>query len=137
MVWEGSQMRVLVCGDRKWWDGLTIQRELLKLGSGTTIIEGEARGADTLARLVGESLGWPVERFPAEWDRYGKAAGPIRNQQMLSEGKPDLVLAFHVDINSSRGTADMVRRAEKAGIPVRVITEQTSGYEHRRASRYA
>jgi hypothetical protein len=52
--------------------------------------------------------------FPADWEKYGKAAGPIRNQQILVEGKPDLVVAFQ----GGRGTANMVSRAQQAGVPV-------------------
>lgn len=85
----------------------------------TTIIEGEAKGADTLARLFGETIGIPVEKYPADWSKHGKAAGPIRNKQMLDEGKPDLVIAFMFP--DSRGTANMVKQAEKAGIETRVI----------------
>lgn len=44
-------------------------------------------------------------RFPAKWNEHGKAAGPIRNQQMLTEGKPDVVFAFHDDIASSKAHA--------------------------------
>jgi hypothetical protein len=57
--------------------------------------------------------------FYADWDKHGRAAGPIRNQQMLDEGKPDLVVAFLLPQGS--GTLDMIRRTEKAGIEVRVI----------------
>jgi hypothetical protein len=53
--------------------------------------------------------------YKAEWDKHGRAAGPIRNQQMLDDGKPDLVLAFA----GGRGTDDMCRRAREAGIEVR------------------
>jgi len=63
--------------------------------------------------------------FPADWKSYGKGAGPIRNQLMLDEGKPDLVLAFHNDISSSRGTADMIRRAKKHGISYEIISEDS------------
>ena len=59
-----------------------------------------------------------VLAFPADWDKYHKAAGHIRNQQMLTEGKPTLVLAFHHDLARSKGTKDMVRRALKAGLAV-------------------
>lgn len=56
-------------------------------------------------------------QFPADWSRHGKAAGPIRNQQMLDEGKPDIVVAItDKPLEESRGTADMVRRAQAAGI---------------------
>lgn len=54
------------------------------------------------------------EEYPADWKRYGMAAGPIRNRRMLKEGKPDIVIAFA----GGRGTADMVRQAKAAGVPV-------------------
>ena len=112
-------MRVLVCGDRSWSNLAPILRELKRLRP-TVVIHGGARGADTLAGAAARQLKIPVEVFPAQWDLYGKSAGPIRNKQMLVEGKPDLVLAFHTDIMASRGTRDMVRRAERAGVPFEI-----------------
>lgn len=115
-------MRVLVCGDRNYSRYSEVYRVLKAIaGDVTCVIEGEARGADTFGRLAAESMKIPVEKYPAKWSEYGKAAGPIRNQQMLDEGKPDLVLAFHSNINESKGTADMIERAKKAGIPVELI----------------
>ena len=114
-------MTVLVCGDRNWSSLAAIRRRLRALPPDTVVIEGEARGADTLARVAAQELGFRVRKFPARWSEYGRAAGPIRNQQMLDAG-PDLVLAFHADLAHSKGTADMVRRATKAGLPVRVYT---------------
>lgn len=115
-------MRVLICGDRNWTDYAAILRELLRFPPGTTIIEGGCCGADRLAAEIARELGFKVAEFHADWQRYGRAAGPIRNRRMLDEGRPDLVLAFHADIKKSRGTADMVRQARRAGVPVRVIT---------------
>lgn len=117
-------MRVLICGDRNWdapWPITIIVRALKHGAEPPTIIEGEARGADTMAARSAERMGVALERYPAKWDEHGKAAGPIRNQQMLTEGKPDAVFAFHDDIRASRGTKDMCDRAAKAGIPVYVI----------------
>lgn len=114
-------MRVLVCGDRNWTDREVIKRQLGKLPPHTVIIEGEARGADLLARSVAEEIDFFIEPYPARWDVYGKAAGPIRNKQMLDEGKPDMVLAFHDNIQKSRGTKDMVMQASKRGIETIVI----------------
>lgn len=112
-------MRVLVCGDRNWLDYKLVQKTLFGLGKGPhTIIDGEARGADSRGNEVAVLMGWPYKRYPADWVKYGKAAGPIRNQQMLDEGKPDLVLAFHDDLKNSKGTKDMIKRAEKAGVKV-------------------
>ena len=110
----GGFVRLLICGDRNWSSGDAI-REIIKQYNPSVIIEGEARGADTLARLAGETLGIEVLRFPADWDKYGKAAGPIRNSQMLKEGNPDVVVGFHYKINDSKGTRDMLTRAKKAG----------------------
>ena len=63
-------------------------------------------------------MGFRVESFPAKWDLYGRAAGPIRNQEMLDVGKPSLVVYFHSDLKDSKGTKDMVERATKSGIEV-------------------
>ena len=113
-------MKVLVCGDRNWAREAPIRERLSTLPKDAIIIEGGARGADTLARHAAEYLGLKVVEFPADWDRHGRAAGPIRNRQMLDE-KPDLVIAFHPDLDSSRGTADTVREARRRGILVEVI----------------
>jgi hypothetical protein len=114
-------MRVLICGDRHWADQAKIHQALNALEGVSLVIEGECQGADLLGREVAEALGIPVRPFPADWRRYGRAAGPVRNQQMLDEEQPDQVLAFHPDLARSKGTADMVRRARKAGLPVTVI----------------
>jgi hypothetical protein len=111
-------MRVLVCGSRHFNDYELLERTLSEIEI-TEVIEGEARGADTFSRIYAERHGIPVLRFPAEWDKYGKAAGPIRNSQMLTEGKPQLVVAFLGP--NSRGTQNMINQAKKANIPVKVI----------------
>ena len=114
-------MKVLVCGDRNWTNKEAIRRELSKLPTDTVVIEGEARGADTLGRIVAEEIGFEFEAYPADWEQYGRAAGPIRNKEMLTEGKPDLVLAFHENIEKSKGTKNMIKIAQKAGIDTRLI----------------
>lgn len=124
-------MRVLVCGSREWGDRWPIERMVVGLSVTNhpdvlTIIHGAARGADTLAGNVVQKLwsrGYPVveEPYPAEWDKHGKAAGAIRNQRMLDDGKPDVVVAFTDNLLSSNGTWDMVQRAQKAGVTTYVI----------------
>ena len=103
--------RILICGDRNYKDWLRIQDYLNTISRTTIIIHGGARGADSLAGNLATSLKMKVIKFPAEWDKYGKAAGVLRNQQMLDEGHPDLVVYFHKDIENSKGTKDMVTRA--------------------------
>lgn len=115
--------RILACGDRRWTRASVITRALLEhVHAGDVVVHGAARGADTIAGELAAGMdGVTVEAYPADWKRYHRAAGPIRNQQMLDTGI-DLVLAFHDDIASSRGTADMVRRAQRKGIPVKIFT---------------
>ena len=115
-------MRVLVCGDRLWDDLGTLLKRLEALPEDTVVIHGACRGADRMGGAAAKTLDFEVEEYPADWGRYGRGAGVIRNQQMLDEGRVDLVLAFHADIGRSRGTADMVRRARKAGLPVEVVS---------------
>lgn len=107
--------RLLVCGDRNW-DDLAAIKAWLKLLKPRVVIHGAARGADTLAGEAARQLKIEVVVFPAQWARYGRGAGPIRNQQMIDEGRPDTVLAFHADLAASRGTKDMLDRARRAGI---------------------
>ena len=110
--------KILICGDRNYKNWEKIKEYLDTLGSKTIIIHGCAKGADSLAGNLASGRGWGIMRFPANWSKYGRAAGPIRNQQMLDESKPDLVVYFHDDIENSKGTKDMITRAEKANIPV-------------------
>ncbi len=66
----------------------------------------------------------PVVVFPAEWDRYGRAAGSIRNRQMLITGRPTKVYAFHNHIHESRGTLNMIGQAKAHGIEDMLWTEE-------------
>lgn len=106
-------MRVLVCGGRNY-DNYDIVSETLSKFTVDAVITGGCSGADALAERWARENNVAVLLFPAQWDEHGRAAGPIRNQQMLDEGKPDLVLAFR----GGKGTADMVRRAAKANIRI-------------------
>lgn len=118
-------MRVLVCGDRNWTDQELVDCTLDMMHASkpiALIIEGEAQGADKMGRNWAERHDVPFRAFPAQWDRYGRAAGPIRNQQQLNEGHPDLVVAFHDDLAHSKGTRHMVKIAQRANVPVRIIT---------------
>jgi predicted Rossmann-fold nucleotide-binding protein len=109
--------RVLVCGGRKFAEkelAFAVLTELHRDEGIACIIHGCQSGADTIAALWAVDVGIPHQPFPAAWSRYGNAAGPIRNRQMIIEGKPDLVIAFP----GGNGTADMVAQANRAAIPV-------------------
>lgn len=111
-------MRVLVCGGRQFTDVAMLNGVLSKWASDAdVVIHGAATGADTAAGKWAKLVGKRVEEYPADWKKYKKSAGPIRNSQMLDDGKPDLVIAFP----GGRGTADMVQKAKMAGIPVMEI----------------
>ena len=113
---------VLVCGSRDWKDYYAIKGELSKLPKHTLIIHGKCpTGADKLADKAARALGLKVRRFPADWVKYGRSAGPIRNTEMIDE-RPDKVLAFHEDLPNSKGTKDTVEKARKAKIEVEIFT---------------
>lgn len=112
-------MRVLVCGGRDFDDERRVQRELNKFYEviaefgPMTIIHGGACGADNLAARWAYDNKVPSKVYPAQWGRHGKAAGPIRNNEMLKSGV-DWVIAFP----GGNGTEHMKTIARKAGVPV-------------------
>jgi hypothetical protein len=141
-------MKILICGDRHWTDREKIAQQLRILRSVSyalgadwekhpmVLIQGcngydengrpsfksgkpTVRGADMIAREEALKLGFVVEDFPYP-DGYARGGGPIRNQWML-EQFPDLCLAFHSNIEESKGTKDMMRRTRGAKIPTEVI----------------
>lgn len=109
-------MKVLICGDRNWGDPELVRKVVDAFPDGTTIVHGDARGADRHAHAAALRRGFRIRKYPAKWRQFGKGAGPIRNQQMLDDAKPELVIGFNKDIHKSRGTKDMLTRAIKAGI---------------------
>lgn len=121
-------MRVLVCGGRDFTDRELFNSTLDKINKETpitSIIHGNAKGADVMSwswilmnnhGRVGDAQ-LECLAFNADWNKHGKAAGYIRNKQMLDDGKPDLVIAFP----GGKGTANMVKLAKEAGVEVKEI----------------
>jgi predicted Rossmann-fold nucleotide-binding protein len=116
-------MRVLVCGgrrfgavpsDRIWLD--EVLNEFHALSPIHLVITGGAPGADELAEYWAGAHQITVLTYPAQWALYGRRAGPVRNQRMLEEGRPDHVIAFP----GGAGTADCVRRVQRAKIPLTI-----------------
>lgn len=115
-------MKILVCGGRDFIDYELLSETLTALCplsfeetyQEVRIIHGGAKGADLMADKWAINRWIVTEEFKADWDKHSKAAGPIRNQQMIDEGRPDIVVAFP----GGKGTADMVRRARAAKINV-------------------
>lgn len=120
-------MKVLFCGDRNWGDHWMIRDALQHLREAypgrdeLEICHGDARGADRIAGTEAKALGIPVTEYPADWERHGKSAGPIRNRLMVKYFAPDTVYAFHDDLEHSKGTKDMVAYARAHRIPVRIF----------------
>jgi predicted Rossmann-fold nucleotide-binding protein len=109
--------RIVVTGGRDYSDTGKIAAVLSAIQHKhgiAIIIQGGADGADRLCAEWGWNNGIPVGTFNADWKAHGKAAGPMRNQRMIDEGKPDAAVAFE----GGRGTDDMVNRIKQAGIPL-------------------
>lgn len=128
-------MRVIVCGSRGWSNRQLIADRLVDFPGDTTIVHGDARGADRTAADEARKAGLVLEPHPAEWDKHGevddlvpcwcppekkvcKLAGFRRNEKMAALGA-DLCIAFWD--GSSRGTVDMMERAARHGIPIDVV----------------
>ncbi len=117
------EMRVLMCGGRDFNDVKLFAKAinaLLLTDSIDLVIQGGAKGADLMAELWAMRVGIPTVCYPANWTVHGKAAGYIRNKQMLEDGKPDLVMAFP----GGKGTANMVKIAREAGVSVQEIRKE-------------
>lgn len=113
-------MKLLVSGDREWDDEETVRTVLLKLKP-KILVHGDCRGLDRQAGKIAQSLGIEVRKYPANWKLHRKAAGPIRNQEMLDKESPDMLAAFHNNFSNSRGTRDMWNRVGKAHITRRLF----------------
>lgn len=126
--WDVAAMRILVCGGRNYWhhdkvhevlngrpwDGLCRWYRPVAV-----LITGGAPGADSCALRWAIANRVPYVVYEAEWKKYGKRAGPIRNSRMLADGKPQLVVGF----KGGKGTADMIRQAKAAGVEVYEVNE--------------
>lgn len=109
-------MRLVVTGGRDYSDTAAAFAALDELHARkpvTVLIQGEARGLDARAKNWAFRRGITCASYAAQWDLYDKAAGGIRNQQMIDEGKPDYALVFP----GGAGTGDMRRRLVESGIP--------------------
>lgn len=115
--------RILITGSRDWDDAETIEDALSPYRYRDAVLVSGAcpSGADRIAEEIwGERWMMPVERHPADWKKHGKAAGTIRNQEMVDLGA-DICIAFRK--NNSRGTTHCANAATLAGIETIWYTE--------------
>jgi YspA, cpYpsA-related SLOG family len=117
-------VKAIVCGSRDCKDRDLVFAKLddIFYGKRPEVIHGGARGVDLLAGEWAKSRGLSVVVHTANWEEYGPAAGPRRNQTMLDVESPDLVVAFP----GGRGTSDMTRRARARGIKVVWVTNNAT-----------
>lgn len=115
-------MIVLVCGGRNFYNKSLLYSALKAAPFEITkIVNGGANGADKLSTIWAKEKGIPYVEYPAEWNKYGRRAGPIRNAEMLELENIDYVIAFP----GGKGTEDMIKRAEAKGIKVLKVTKGT------------
>lgn len=107
--------RIAVTGGRDFSDKTLVNwafREI-GLGYGDVLVHGACRGADELCAKVAQFYGARVEPHPADWKKHGKAAGPVRNREML-KSDIDMLIAFP----GGKGTFNAVMTARSLGVPV-------------------
>lgn len=111
-------MKLAVVGSRSFSDFQILSGFLDKIAPRVSaIVTGDAKGADRLAARWARERGIPTIVFRADWARHGRAAGPIRNQEIVDAA--DAMVAFWD--GTSRGTKDAIQRARKKGIPVEIV----------------
>lgn len=143
-------MKTIICGSRElcgflreedpelWDQHAQIFMNVLEtcpfLEDITEVVSGKARGVDTLGEIWASMYNIPVKPFPADWGTYHKAAGPIRNQEMLNYClTTDSVIA--ILRYNSLGTKDMIERSEKKGLRVHKALVEFQSYEEKHGKR--
>ena len=118
-----SEYRVIIAGGREFQDYALVKQKCdyylqNKLQTDTVVIvSGHATGADSLGERYASENGLSVELHPADWQRHGRAAGPIRNEEMASVA--DALIAFWD--GQSRGTKNMIDTANAKGLKVAIV----------------
>lgn len=119
--------RVIVTGCRNWncFDLAmkSLKRMKARYGSDLVIVHGAASGVDATFGEACAIAGVTCEEHPADWNGKGRAAGPLRNSEMVARGA-EFCLAVHRNLAGSKGTGDCVRKCLAAGIPVYLIDRE-------------
>lgn len=106
-------MKTIIAGSRTIKDYLIVENAIKESGFKITqVVSGCAPGVDKLGEKWAVKHGVPIKEFPANWDEYGKAAGPIRNQQMAEYAEALIAVWDGV----STGTEDMIKKAQRKGL---------------------
>lgn len=121
------ETRIIVCGGVHFDDYEDFKSKMDPLVASyenVTLVSGHAKGADTLAEMYAAEKGIPIKVFPAEWTKYGKAAGPIRNRAMLDYAKEQTPVVAAFWNGESRGTGNMIKQAKKAGVECHIFLHE-------------
>jgi len=113
-------MKLIIAGSRTFTNYKKLCKicdHLLQNQTNIEIVSGTARGADKLGEQYAKEKNYPIKHFPANWNKYGKAAGPKRNQQMANYA--DALVAFWD--GKSRGTKNMIELANKRKLNVLIF----------------
>lgn len=124
-----KRFRIIVCGGRHFNDYNLLKDEIDKVIARFNryvqeieIVSGHCAGADQLGEQYARECGYPCKVFPANWEKYGRSAGPIRNSEMIkyaSEVNVPIVVAFRSP--RTKGTNDTIKKATKKGFKVFVF----------------
>lgn len=113
-------MKVIIAGTRTFNDYCLLEKicnNLIHKNVDVEIVCGMAKGADTLGKIYAEKNGFKVKIFNADWDKYGKSAGPIRNKEMAKYA--DTLIAFWD--GKSKGTSNMIDLAKSNNLNIHTI----------------
>ena len=126
-----TPFNVIICGSREYENyellkekcNTILSRKLIDPDIKVVIISGCAKGADSLGEKYASEIGLEILKYPADWDKYGKRAGYLRNKQMAEIG--NAVIAFMVPgENKNRGTKNMISLARASNLLVREIIDE-------------
>lgn len=132
------ETRLIVCGGVDFCDYDYLKNQLDRLIAyyeNIRLVSGHARGADTLAERYAAEKSVPIQVFPAEWKKYGKAAGPIRNRAMLEYAKEETPVVAAFWNGKSRGTGNMLKQAKAAGAECHIFYFEQEREETEHAER--
>lgn len=113
-------MKVIIAGSRDFRNYPLLKEKcdyILEGGNGIEIVSGGARGADKMGEFYAKERGYGLKVFPADWEKFGKSAGFIRNKQMAEYS--DTLICFWD--GQSKGTQHMINLAENQGLEIHVI----------------
>jgi hypothetical protein len=123
-------LKVVVTGSRYWlWEN-DIKAAIFALPPNSIVVHGGSGNADRLAGKYAREAGHDEVIYRANWKKYKRKAGPIRNSQMLDEAKPDKVLAFRRGGKTSKGTTDCIEKAKARGILVEIVERCLEGFDN-------